>query len=333
MGNEKVKKKCRACLEIKDLCEFGVNNGYKDGLQTKCKECYRVKKPLDKKADLVGEIKKCEVCLEEKDLFYFYKRPNRSYTHEPRCIQCTKEGKLIDKKVFKEDKKKCSMCEEYKTFDNYQRCSSCINSITPHCKDCSKIKNKNYMDSLSDDIKKERKRTEYLKNKEGYLRRAKEYSKNNKDYIALQRREYEKSIKYKNPLLHIKRNIRALIKTTFTRSIVEDIIKAKKTVNILGCTFEEFKNYIESQFEDWMNWDNYGNVCETLEPNCSWDLDHIIPISLAETEEDIYMLNHWSNFQPLCSYKNRNIKRDNIYPCTNLELKITLIEDIIIKNE
>ena len=71
-----------------------------------------------------------------------------------------------------------------------------------------------------------------------------------------------------------------------------------------------------------MNWDNYGNVCEILEYNCSWDLDHIIPISSAKTEEEVYTLNHWSNFQPLCSKINRTDKKDMIYPVYNLELKI-----------
>ena len=73
-----------------------------------------------------------------------------------------------------------------------------------------------------------------------------------------------------------------------------------------------------------MTWYNYGNSCETLEPNCSWDLDHIIPISYAKTEEEVYLLNHWSNFQPLCSKVNRGSKNNKIYPVTNLELKITV---------
>ena len=321
-------------LEEKELCQFGTNSAYKDGLQAKCRECYRLKKPLDEKADLVGETKKCQVCLVEKDLFYFYKRPDRSYTHEPRCIQCTKEGKLIDKKIFKDNKKKCSICENYKEFEDYQKCTSCTNGLTTHCKKCDIEVSKKYRDSIPDDIKKKRKREEYLRNREGYLRRSKEYAQNNKEHVTLWRREHERNIKYKNPSLHLTRNIRALIKTTFTRGIVKDIIKAKKTVGILGCTFEEFKNHIESQFESWMNWDNYGNVCEVLEYNCSWDLDHILPVSLAQTEEDIYLLNHWSNFQPLCSLKNRNIKRDDILELSNLELKITVTEDkIIIKNE
>ena len=328
------KKKCRACLKEKELCEFGTNSGYKDGLQPKCKECYKLKKPLDEKADLIGETKKCQVCLLEKDLLYFYKRPDRGYTHEPRCIQCTKEGRTIDKDIFKDNKKKCSICKTYKDFEDYHKCYSRPNGINSHCKECSKDKNKNYRDSIPDDIKKKRKREEYVRNKEGYLRRSKEYAQNNKEHVASKRREYERNIKYQNPSRHLARNVRALIKTTFTRSIVNDIVKAKKTVNILGCTFEEFKEHIEKQFEYWMNWDNYGNVCETLQPNCSWDLDHIIPVSLAENEEDIYLLNHWSNFQPLCSLKNRNTKRDNIPKLSNLELKITVLKDkIIIKNE
>ena len=30
-----------------------------------------------------------------------------------------------------------------------------------------------------------------------------------------------------------------------------------------------------------------------------WHLNHIIPISSAQTEEDVYRLNHYTNFQPL----------------------------------
>lgn len=98
--------------------------------------------------------------------------------------------------------------------------------------------------------------------------------------------------------------------------------RVKKTEEILGCTFQEFKQHIESQFVNWMSWENYGNKCETLEYNCSWDLDHIIPISVSKSEEEVYLLNHHTNFQPLCSKVNRDIKRANCTRCTNLVLKI-----------
>jgi hypothetical protein len=78
---------------------------------------------------------------------------------------------------------------------------------------------------------------------------------------------------------------------------------------ILGCTFLEFKIYIESKFESWMTWNNHGKYNGTL--NFGWDLDHIIPISKALTKEDLLKLNHFSNFQPLCSKINRDIKKNN----------------------
>ena len=59
-----------------------------------------------------------------------------------------------------------------------------------------------------------------------------------------------------------------------------------------------------------MNWDNYGLY--NGEEKYGWDLDHIVPLSSAECEGDIYRLNHYSNIQPLCSYVNRDVKRDNM---------------------
>ena len=76
----------------------------------------------------------------------------------------------------------------------------------------------------------------------------------------------------------------------------------------LGCTFEEFKLYLESKFEGWMSWENYGKYNGEL--NYGWDIDHITPLSKAKTEDDIYNLSHYSNLQPLCSKINRDIKKD-----------------------
>ena len=85
--------------------------------------------------------------------------------------------------------------------------------------------------------------------------------------------------------------------------------KPDKSEIILGCTWDEFKQHIESQFKPWMTWDNYG--CKAPSgPDMTWDIDHIIPVSTATTLEDIIRLNHYTNLQPLCSFQNRFIKRD-----------------------
>jgi 5-methylcytosine-specific restriction endonuclease McrA len=71
-------------------------------------------------------------------------------------------------------------------------------------------------------------------------------------------------------------------------------------MEILGCTFEEFKVYLESKFDENMNWENQGSY---------WQMDHIIPISSAKSEEDVYRLNHYTNFQPL--YWKDNLSKGN----------------------
>ena len=74
-------------------------------------------------------------------------------------------------------------------------------------------------------------------------------------------------------------------------------------------------------------------IIDTGEYGEKWQLDHIIPSCNAKTEEEVYLLNHWSNFQPLCSKLN-NEKGCDVNPVSNLELNISIIEDKnIIKNE
>jgi hypothetical protein len=86
--------------------------------------------------------------------------------------------------------------------------------------------------------------------------------------------------------------------------------KKTKTYEILGCSYEDFKTHIELQFQTWMNWNNYG-LCNN-EFNYGWDIDHIVPLASAKTEEELLKLNHYTNLQPLCSHTNRNIKKDKL---------------------
>jgi hypothetical protein len=124
----------------------------------------------------------------------------------------------------------------------------------------------------------------------------------NKSYIIRKKERYKNDIKYR-----VKSQIRALIFKIFKR---KGVSKNSKTVDILGCSFEEFKLHLESKFENWMTWDNKGLY--NGEFNYGWDIDHIIPLSSANSEEDLYKLNHHANLRPLCSHINRDIKKDKL---------------------
>ena len=134
----------------------------------------------------------------------------------------------------------------------------------------------------------------------------KKYRLKYKEKYRLYNQEYKENRKKNDPLFKLTVNIRSIISGSIKR---KNYTKRSQTQHILGCSFNEFKIYLESKFEPWMNWNNYGNWNgEPTEINCSWDIDHIIPLSTAKSEEDILKLNYYTNLQPLCSYTNRHIK-------------------------
>jgi len=68
--------------------------------------------------------------------------------------------------------------------------------------------------------------------------------------------------------------------------------------------------YIEKQFTKGMSWKNHGE----------WHIDHIIPLSSAKTEKELYELCHYTNLQPL--WKTDNLSKNNKIP--NVQMKLTI---------
>ena len=161
----------------------------------------------------------------------------------------------------------------------------------------------------------ENKKEYYSNNRNEILENKKEYYRKNKNKINKQSVEHRNDRKSYDMLYKLKCNVRSLIISSIKLSGYK---KASKTQNILGCTLKDFKKHLESKFESWMNWDNYGNWNgEPRKINVGWDIDHIIPLSTAKTEEEVLKLNHYTNLQPLCSYTNRHIKSGNIIIINN----------------
>jgi hypothetical protein len=196
--------------------------------------------------------------------------------------------------------KKCSKCKEEKELSKFNFRKDTKDGFSYWCRCCQKIINFERKDKIKSITKN------YYNNNIEFIRlKNKDYSKNPINKIRTNIRKKER--RDNDPLYHLTHNIRGTINRYFNFLKID---KPFKTSKILGCSFEEFKKHIETQFQDWMNWENYGKYNGEL--NYGWDIDHIIPISSAKTEEEIIKLNYFSNFQPLCSYTNRYIKKDNI---------------------
>lgn len=238
-------------------------------------------------------IKKvCNSCNIEKNTSEFYNYKSGKFGVMAQCKECKKEyvkkykknNKEKIKKYFKNRKveydpnafKVCCTCKVEKYTTEFDKHKGGTFGVHCHCKECRKKYNKNIY-------------------------------KNNKEYVIKRGNNYINKRRKTDTLFKLTCNIRNLIRISLKNG---GYGKNTKTFKILGCSFEDFKAHIESQFEPWMDWSKYGLYNGEL--NYGFDLDHIIPISKGVTEEERIKLNHYTNFQPLCSKVNRDIKRNKI---------------------
>ena len=136
-------------------------------------------------------------------------------------------------------------------------------------------------------------KTKIYKTKQDWYKKNRE--KLNKWYRDT-RPEYIKNRLKTDPVFKILNNVRTRLKKYLQ---INNLSKLNKTMELVGCTPQELKLHIEKQFLSGMSWDNYN--FET------WHIDHIKPLRLATTMEDVIRLKlmHYTNFQPKWAADNR----------------------------
>jgi hypothetical protein len=256
------------------------------------------------------EVKICTKCKEEKLLDNFSNSTGGKLGKHSRCKKCIssikkeiRDNNKIPKINFtNSSSKECNSCGECKSLKEYNKRKISLDSYHYDCKKCLKDKQHNYYSNNKD--RQKCNTSKFLNDNPLYL---KNYYQNNKAHINKLVNSYNKIRRKNDPLFKLKGNIRCLININFKYSGYK---KNTKNEQILGCSKIYLKQYLESKFESWMNWDNYGKYNGGL--NHGWDIDHITPLSSTKIEDEFIKLNHYSNLQPLCSKINRDIKRDKI---------------------
>lgn len=169
--------------------------------------------------------------------------------------------------------------------------------------------NKTRYASLDKKKKKEADKKYATENKTILNTKKKKWAEANKAKVKKAKADYVAKKLNSDKLYRLKHNVGCAIRQSFKR---HGYTKNARSFKILGCSYEDFKQHLEAKFKSWMTWDNYGKSKEKIfTPNKTWDIDHIIPLSSAKTEEDVIRLNHYTNLQPLCSFVNQLIKKDN----------------------
>ena len=180
----------------------------------------------------------------------------------------------------------CKKCKEVKDISHYsKRNKGSKDGLQFDCKECQNKRNKE----------------SYYRNKENVLKRQREYNKNNKKRINQRVNLYQQQKRQKDISFRIAFNYRIRI----CNAIKGIAAKSDTTINLLGCSVEEFKIYLESKFSKGMNWDNYGYY--------GWHIDHIKPCSSFDLSDPVEQQKcfHYSNLQPLWA-KDNLIKSNKI---------------------
>ena len=204
--------------------------------------------------------------------------------------------------------KKCSIEKDIEYFSKYKAKKTGKVYYRTTCKDCRKphLKNSNI--------------EQYNKNKELRKQQSKKYYNNNKNTIKSRRATYlkEYAIKNKKKLNEKAQKWQAAkrqdicyrLRSNIGRSIRSILFennggKAGKSLLLyMDYSLEELKHHLESQFDVWMNWNNYGTYrVKTWNDSDSttwiWNIDHIIPQSKL-----IYDNMEHPNFKKCWSLKN-----------------------------
>lgn len=240
-------------------------------------------------------IKICKTCNQELFIDQYHK-PNMGS-----CKKCTNEKQKTDRLNNLEKRRKMNRLSYYKKREeNLARAKA----YAEKTKESKSEYDKRYREQNKQKIA-EYKKQWAIKNAESIFNQQKQYRGNNSDTLSLKKSEYSKNNRPKinakksayekqrravDPLFRLTKNTRKMVSRYMLNG------KCKRTQEIIGCTYEELKLHIEKQFTQGMTWDNYGIN--------GWHVDHIKPLAMATSEEEIILSNHYTNLQPLWCLDN-----------------------------
>lgn len=126
------------------------------------------------------------------------------------------------------------------------------------------------------------------------------YIKTKKERIAYNN-QYNKKRESEDPNFKFSRHIRKVVYNSFKRSSTSKFRKGSKSEELLGCSLEFLRSYILSKCPEGIALNDFGEK--------GYHIDHIVPVSSANTQEELEKLCHYTNLQPL--WWEDNLKKSN----------------------
>ena len=208
----------------------------------------------------------------------------------------------------------CCKCERDLPLSMFYKDKSRKDGLSCYCKECRLAYAKEHHIKVRDKHK-EYKKKYWQENKHRLADERKQYRDAHKEDMRIyHKKHYEENkerildywYKYKKQRLktdsvyRYKEKIGHFVRCGFYRKGFQ---KTDTTENIVGCTAEELRAYLNETF-----YKNYGYEYDGKEPV---HIDHIIPLATAKTEEEVAKLYHYTNLQLLKAEHNQ-MKSDKL---------------------
>ena len=131
-----------------------------------------------------------------------------------------------------------------------------------------------------------------------FKKKRKKYYEETKEKLRPIRSKYVTDRRKTDILFKLSMSMRSRMNLFIKRSKFN---KNARTFKLIGCSPEDLKKHLEKQFRPGMNWSNHG----------SWHIDHIKPLASAKSVDEMNVLFHYTNLQPL--WAEENIKKKDKY--------------------
>jgi hypothetical protein len=234
----------------------------------------------------------CKKCGIEKELSEFYKKSNGKFGRQSICKICFKD---LEHKRYLENKEKILKQKKEYYLNNKKEVLKQKSEYYNLNREFLLTNAKNYYYSHQEQIKNYRE-----ENKEHIAEITKKHRQERKEYYNNYKNTFDINRRKTDINFRIKCNLRTRLYNALKRNS-----KLSSTEQLLGCTVEEFKKYIESKFQPGMTWSNWGKGFGKKGKQ-EWHIDHIIPcvlfdLSNSEEQKECF---HYSNLQPLWAKEN-----------------------------
>jgi hypothetical protein len=190
------------------------------------------------------------------------------------------------------ERKICNICNKEKEISEYYKNKYSRDGLRSNCKVCQNINSKKWRELNPEKYKEIQKN--FLNSNPGISSQySKKWKVKNKEIVKTYSREY-KYLRYNTDVQHkLIKNLRNRLNDLFRNN---NFKKNSRFIDYLGCDTNFLVKYMEAKFQDGMTWENKGFH--------GWHIDHIIPLSTAKNEDDIFKLCHYTNLQPLWAQDN-----------------------------